>query len=95
MEKQRKVDGGGMETIIEQTLGHIQGGHATAFVYQPVEHELVLAGAVDGQKIQVLEALFNIVGVESGQRPHPSKPFGTHCEYICQSLYIHCIISQP
>ena len=42
MEKQRKIDGRGMETIIQQSLCYIQSGNACRLVQKAVEDELML-----------------------------------------------------
>ena len=59
-----------METIVQQSLGHVQRGYAGALVGQAVEHELMLAVSLDGKFVQVLQAFLDIIGVQHGHRAH-------------------------
>ena len=69
MEEQREVDGGSVETEVEQTLGDVERRGrldtlAGTVVDEAVEDELVLADGGDGELIGVLELLLDVVGVE-------------------------------
>ncbi len=56
-----------MKAVVHEALGHIQGGHLVVFLVLVGEDALVHAGAVKGQVEEVLEALFDVVGVEHRQ----------------------------
>ena len=45
MEEQREIDGRSVESIIQQSLGHVQSGHSVRLA-KSVEDEFVLADAV-------------------------------------------------
>ena len=67
MEEEREVDGGRVEAVVEETLSHVERGDARRLVAEAIEHELMHAGAADGQLVVVLEALLDVVGVERGE----------------------------
>ena len=70
MEQQREVDGGSMETIVEQSLGDIEGGYTSALILQAIENELVFANTGERQLKAILERLLHVVGVERGERTY-------------------------
>ena len=69
VEEEGEVDRRGMEAEVEQALGDVERGGtllalAGAVVDEPVEDELVLADAGDGQFVGVAQQLLDVVGVE-------------------------------
>ena len=66
VEEQWEIDRGRMETVVEQTLGHIESGDmsgvvmiATIFGTQAVEYKFVLAETFDRQFVMTPEALLD------------------------------------
>ena len=57
-----------MVAVVEQALGHVHGGDTGGLVLQAVEHELVLAQAVDGQFVDVFQRFLDVGGIECCQR---------------------------
>ena len=87
MEKEREIDCGGVEAIVQQTLGDIQGcctGNVVvgAVVDEAVEHEFVLADALDGQFVQVLEAFLYVVCAKDRVLAHLPEMLVAQAQYI-------------
>ena len=102
VEEQREVDGRGMETEVEQALGHVEGGDvcrvavlAAIFGTQAVEDKLVLAQAVDRQFVVVFEALLNIVGAQNGQTAHLSDVLAAQREEVGVGADDDAEVAQP
>ncbi len=64
VEEQREVYGRCMIAIIEQAFRHVHSGNTSRLILQAVEHKLVTADSVDRQLVDILQALFDVVGVE-------------------------------
>ena len=71
-----------MIAIVEQALGDIHRGDACGFILQTVEHELMTAEARDGQFIDILQRLLDVVGIEGGQRTDHLHVFTSQGEDI-------------
>ena len=72
MEQQREVDRRSMESIVEKSLGDVQGCDTCRLVQKSVKHKLMLAYRLDRQLVAVLERLLDVVGAEDCKRSdHP------------------------
>ena len=89
VEEQREVDGRSMIAVIQQALCHIHRGDTGRLILQTVEHELMTTYSVDRQFIDILQRLFDIVGIESGQRTHQLHVLTTQREDISVGTHHH------
>ena len=94
MEKQWEIYRRCMIAEVQKALRHVHGGHADRLVAQAVEHELMLAQALYGQFIHVLQALLYVVGVERGERPHKSDVLPSECKYVGIRLHVHAEVAK-
>ena len=62
-------------------------------VFQSIEHELMAAQSVDGQFVDILQTLFDVVGVECGQRPHHLHLFASKAEDIGECPHHHAKVA--
>ena len=93
VEEQREVDRRGMIAVVEQALGHIHRGDTGGLILQAVEHELMAAEAVDGQFVDILERLLDVVGIECGERTHQLQLLATQREDIGIGAHHHRIVA--
>ena len=89
---QREVDGRGMEAMVDEALGDVEGAHAGLLPERPRGgHELVLAGARVGQLVRLAHALPQVVGGQHGVVAHlragPAPP--------CVRMYAYARTSTP
>ena len=66
VEQEREVDGRCVEAVVQEALGYIQGGGTVdvvvgAVIDEAVKDELMLAYALDGELVSILQALLDIV----------------------------------
>ena len=82
-----------MIAVVEQALGHIHRGDTCGLILQAVEHELMTAEAVDGQFVDILERLLDVVGIERGERTHQLQLLATQREDIGIGAHHHRIVA--
>ena len=78
MHHQWKIDGGGMKSIIDETLGHIQGGRAGVHLIFIGEDTLVHAGSVIGKMEIIPQTFLDVVGIEHRIFADMGEPFCPH-----------------
>ena len=71
-----------MIAVVEQSLRHVHRGDISTLILQTVEDELMTAGCVDGQFVDILQRLLDIVRIEGGQGTHLFDMFTAQREDI-------------
>ena len=87
MEEQGEVDGGCMIAVVEQALGNIHRGDTRGLILQAIEHELMTARRVDGEFIDILERLLDIIGIKRGKGSYESHLIAPQREDIGQGAH--------
>ena len=70
MEEQREVNRWCVIAIVQQTLRYIHRRNASRLILQAIKDELVTAGCVDWQFVDILQRLLDIVRIQCGQWPY-------------------------
>ena len=82
MEQQGEVYCRCMIAVIEQTLGNVECCDSRRLVGKAVEHEFVLANALNRQIILIFQRLLHIVGIEHSKRTYHLHILTTESEDI-------------
>ena len=83
-----------MVAEVEQALCHVHCGYAGRLVAQAVEHEFVLAQALDGQFVYVFQAFLYVVGVERCERPYHLQVFPTERQDVGIRFHVNAEVAE-